>query len=51
MNPETMFCPYSDCPSRQQPELTRIVSHGRREPRAYCRVCERSFSLRKGTPF
>src|SRR5437016_1909305 len=51
MNPPPMFCPYRDCPSHQQPEADRIVGHGQKEPRGYSRVCQRAFSLRKGTPF
>lgn len=51
MNPKPMFCPYRDCPSQQQPGSDHVVSHGRQERRFRCRVCRRTFSLRKGTPY
>ena len=51
MNPQDMFCPHRDCPSHGQSGANHIVSHSRRERRYKCRTCDRTFVLRKGTPY
>jgi len=51
MNPETIFCPNIDCMARGQQGRGNISIHSQAEQRCYCNVCEKTFSIRKGTLF
>jgi transposase-like protein/IS1 family transposase len=51
MNPEDLFCPNIDCPSRGQVKQGNIGVHHRKEKRAWCEVCRSSFAITKGTLF
>jgi transposase-like protein len=51
MDPQQTFCPNLDCPARGQIGEGNIISHGRQRPRYYCKVCQTTFSARRGTPF
>jgi len=49
MNPHELFCPNLDCPARGQKGKDNLRLHSRKERRWRCRVCGRTFSVRKGT--
>src|SRR5581483_7818950 len=51
MTPAATFCPNPDCPARGQRDKGNIGIHSQKERRSRCRVCEKTFSARKGTPF
>ncbi len=51
MDPQTVFCPNLDCPARGQVGSDNIGVHHVRERRYICRVCNKTFSATKGTPF
>ena len=50
MDPQQAFCPNLDCPARGQVGAGNITSHGRKRPRYHCKVCNKTFSARTGTP-
>ena len=49
MNLEEIFCPIVDCPARGQRGRGNISVHSEIEQRCYCNVCEKTFSIKKGT--
>jgi len=49
MNLEEIFCPIMDCPARGQRGRGNISVHSEIEQRCYCNVCEKTFSIKKGT--
>lgn len=49
--PEHAFCPNADCPARGQAGKDNIRVHSQKEQRFKCRVCQKTFSARQGTPF
>ncbi len=51
MNPAKIFCPNPDCPARGRRNEGNISLHSQTEQRCYCNVCDKSFSIRKGTIF
>lgn len=51
MNPEQLFCPNIDCPSRGQAGKGNIRVHSQKEKRCLCAVCGKSFAVTKGTLF
>ena len=51
MNPQKVFCTNIDCPARGKPDRGNIEIHSRKEKRYICTVCEKSFSVTKGTIF
>lgn len=51
MNPQPLFCPYSDCPSRGRDLEGNIHVHHSLRNRFECRRCGRTFSSRAGTLF
>jgi transposase-like protein len=51
MNPEKLFCPNINCPSRGQTGKGNIVIHSRQEKRCLCQECEETFAVTKGTIF
>ena len=51
MNPEQLFCPNIDCPSRGQVGQGNISVHSRKEKRCYCSQCKQTFATSKGTIF
>jgi transposase-like protein len=51
MNPEQLFCPNIDCPSRGQVGQDNISVHSRKEKRCICSECEQTFATSKGTIF
>lgn len=51
MNPEQLFCPNIDCPSRGQAGKGNIRVHSQKEKRCLCVVCGKSFAVTKGTLF
>jgi transposase-like protein len=51
MDPQSVFCPNSECPARGQLGKDNIRLHSRTEGRYRCRVCGRTFVARQGTPF
>jgi len=51
MNLEDIFCPNPDCPARGRRKAGNISCHSQVEQRCYCQVCERTFSVTKGTLF
>lgn len=51
MNPEQLFCPNIDCPARGQVGKGNIGIHSQKEKRCVCKVCERTFTMSKGTLF
>ena len=51
MDPQLPFCPNPDCPASGQSGEGNIISHGRKRPRYHCKVCQTTFSARRGTPF
>ena len=51
MDPQQPFCPNLDCPARGQIGEGNVISHGQQRPRYYCKVCQTTFSARRGTPF
>lgn len=51
MNLEHLFCPNIDCPARGQVGEGNITRHSLEEQRCYCKVCEKTFTVTKGTLF
>jgi transposase-like protein len=50
MNPQTVFCPNPDCPSRGQVGNGNIGIKSQKERRYVCKTCGKSFTETKGTP-
>lgn len=51
MNLTATFCPNIDCPARGRCQAGNIRVHSQAEQRCYCNVCDKSFSVKKGTIF
>ncbi len=51
MNPEQLFCPNIDCPARGQTNQGNLVIHSQKEKRYFCKSCQKSFAVTKGTLF
>lgn len=51
MDPQTVFCPNPACPARGRIGVGNIAVHSRKERRYLCRVCGKTFTHTKGTPF
>jgi len=51
MDPQTQFCPNSNCPARGKSGKNNIVVHSRKEARYKCRACGKTFAATRGTPF
>ncbi len=51
MNSQAVFCPNLDCPARGQRGQDNIGIHSQKARRYICRVCQKTFSERKGTVF
>lgn len=51
MDPQTVFCPNSDCPARGQVGQGNIGVHSHKERRYLCHVCHQTFAGSKGTVF
>jgi transposase-like protein len=51
MNLEEIFCPNLECPARGQCGRGNISVHSLKENRCYCQVCDKTFSVSKGTIF
>lgn len=50
MDPQTTFCPNSDCPARGQVGQGNIHIHSRKQERYRCTQCSQTFTTSKGTP-
>ncbi len=51
MNPQPLFCPNLDCPSRGVQNAGNIRVHDSQRNRWRCTTCRQTFSGRQGTPF
>src|ERR1041385_9556503 len=51
MDPQPLFCPNLDCPSRGKVGAGNLRIHDSLRNRWKCRVCKKTFSGRTGTPF
>jgi transposase-like protein len=51
MNPESVFCPNLRCPAKGQRGRGNITSHSLQEKRYQCEVCDKTFSVTKGSIF
>jgi transposase-like protein len=51
MNLKQIFCPNIDCPARSQCDRGNISVHSNQEKRCYCNVCDKTFSVTKGSIF
>jgi transposase-like protein len=51
MDPQTVFCPNPDCPTRGQVDRGNIGVHSTKEHRYLCHVCRKTFAQTKGTVF
>lgn len=51
MHPQPTFCPNLDCPSRGQTHQNNLVVHDSLKNRWRCKVCRKTFSGKKGTPY
>lgn len=51
MDPQQVFCPNPACLASGQVGQDNISIHSRRRERYRCKVCGKTFSHRKGTPF
>jgi transposase-like protein len=43
MNPQELFCPNLDCPSRGQAGKGNIIGHGKKKRRYKCTLCNKTF--------
>lgn len=50
MNPQHVFCPNPDCPSRGVTGAGNIGIKSQKERRYLCKTCRKSFAQTKGTP-
>jgi transposase-like protein/IS1 family transposase len=51
MDPQPLFCPKENCPSRGVVGAGNLKIHDSQRNRWRCRVCQQTFSGRVGTPF
>src|SRR6202795_2867097 len=51
MNLGEIFCPNLSCPARGQCGRDNIGVHSVKEKRCYCKVCQQTFSVSKGSIF
>jgi transposase-like protein len=51
MNLETIFCPNLACPAKGQADRGNISVHSLKEKRCLCSVCNKTFSMSKGSLF
>jgi len=51
MNPQPLFCPNIDCPSRGKQNASNLTVHDSLRDRFRCSDCQTTFSSRKGTLF
>lgn len=51
MHPQPLFCPIETCPSRGVLGAGNLKVHDSLRNRWHCRVCNKTFSGKKGTPF
>jgi len=51
VNLKQIFCPNLDCPARGQCDRGNISLHSDQEKRCYCNVCNKTFSVTKGSIF
>ena len=51
MNPQPLFCPNNDCPSRGQENQGNIRVHDSLRQRFRCRTCRKTFRVTQGTLF
>ena len=51
MNLGQLFCPNINCPARGQTKQSNLAIHSQKEKRCICNVCNKSFSVTKGTLF
>jgi transposase-like protein len=51
MDPQTIFCPNSNCPARGQTGQGNIGVHSHKERRYICHVCHQTFAETKGTVY
>ncbi len=51
MNPKQLFCPNIDCPARGQVGKGNIHLHSQQKKRCRCDVCDKTFTVSKGTLF
>ncbi len=51
MNLTEIFCPIIECPAKGQCGRGNISVHSQAEQRCYCNVCQKTFSVKKGTIF
>lgn len=49
MNLQEIFCPNLDCPARGQRGRGNLSVHSLKEKRCYCAVCDKTFSVSKGS--
>ena len=50
-NPQPLFCPNLDCPSRGKQNESNLTVHDGLKDRFRCSTCQTTFSSRKGTRF
>ena len=51
MNPQELFCPNMECPTRGQTGKGNIHVHSQKDKRCICDVCQETFTTSKGTIF
>jgi transposase-like protein len=51
MNPQEQFCPNPECKARGKVGAGNIGVHSKKERRYICKMCSKTFSETKGTPF
>jgi transposase-like protein/IS1 family transposase len=49
--PAQAFCPNPACPAKGRRDAGNLRVHSQKEQRFLCRVCQKTFSARQGTPF
>jgi transposase-like protein len=51
VDPQSVFCPNSDCPANGRIDAGNIGVHSRKERRYKCHVCDKTFAETKGTVY
>lgn len=51
MNLQEIFCPNPECPAKGRCAAGNISIHSQKDQRCYCQVCDKTFSVNKGTIF
>ncbi|MCP4490604.1 MAG: IS1 family transposase [Gammaproteobacteria bacterium] len=51
MNPKEIFCQNVHCPAKGQVDEGNISVHSKKQKRCHCNVCDKTFSVTKGTIF